>query len=134
MPPDLLAHALAAKGFMPEDEGDLLVKLDTALGKIGLIALATVPALSCTILAARPPVYDKVSARVEIYESGLVNRAAGGTGIPALEWAERAASALHGYVPAGRAAQFYLDPDGSIVPEAHPDLVIYHVKLKLGKR
>jgi predicted O-methyltransferase YrrM len=24
MPPDLLAHALAAKGFMPEDEGDLL--------------------------------------------------------------------------------------------------------------
>ncbi|WP_205472591.1 class I SAM-dependent methyltransferase [Nocardioides sp. SYSU D00038] len=24
MPPDLLVHALAAKGFMPEDEGDLL--------------------------------------------------------------------------------------------------------------
>ena len=117
-----------------QDEGDLLVKIETALGKAGLIALATVPALSCSIVSANPPVYDRVSARVEVYEAGIVNRDASGSGISALEWAERAARALQGFVPAGRAAQFYLDPDGSIVPEAHPDLVIYHVKLKLGKR
>ena len=27
IPPDLLAHALAAKGFMPEDEGDFLHRI-----------------------------------------------------------------------------------------------------------
>lgn len=116
------------------DDGDLLARIETAIGKIGVLAIAAVPKMNCTISSARPPIYDQISARVEIYENGILNRSESGTRIDALEWAERAASALHGWMPDGRRQELYLDPGASIAPEAHPDLVIYHVNLKIGKR
>jgi hypothetical protein len=133
--------AVAGFGDLPgqcpvlaQDEGDLAAKLDAMLGRLGVVALITVPELNCTISAARPPIYDQVKARVEIYENGLMNRSASGTDIPALTWAERAAAALHGWTPPGRQQEFYLDPAGSITPQAHPSETIYLVNLKLGKR
>ncbi len=56
MPEDLLAKALAAKGFMPEDEGDLLYD-------VAVDALATGPGLEVGSYCGKSAVYLGAAAR-----------------------------------------------------------------------
>lgn len=56
MPADLLAHALAAKGFMPEDEGDLL-------HRVALERLPHGPALEVGTYCGKSAIYLGAAAR-----------------------------------------------------------------------
>ena len=56
MPEDLLAHALAAKGFMPEDEGELLYR-------VALRQLPEGPALEVGTYCGKSAVYLGAAAR-----------------------------------------------------------------------
>jgi predicted O-methyltransferase YrrM len=56
MPEDLLAHALAAKGFMPEDEGELLYR-------VALRQLPDGPALEVGTYCGKSAVYLGAAAR-----------------------------------------------------------------------
>ena len=57
MPADLLAHALAAKGFMPEDEGDLLYR-------VAVDRLPHGPALEVGSYCGKSAIYLGAAARV----------------------------------------------------------------------
>lgn len=56
MPPDLLTHALAAKGFMPEDEGELL-------HRVALERLRHGPALEVGTYCGKSAIYLGAAAR-----------------------------------------------------------------------
>jgi len=56
MPPDLLVHALAAKGFMPEDEGELL-------HRVALERLPHGPALEVGTYCGKSAIYLGAAAR-----------------------------------------------------------------------
>ncbi len=56
MPPDLLSHALAAKGFMPEDEGELL-------HRVARERLAHGPALEVGTYCGKSAIYLGAAAR-----------------------------------------------------------------------
>jgi len=80
---------------MTEDKGDLDTLITAALERIGLCATVMLRKAGNVPKNVSSPVFRDLALVVEVCEQAEFNRGKGGTGITALEAAEKAATVLH---------------------------------------
>jgi len=104
---DVVRDAIAADSFFAdavaagtvevfsENEGDPDARIDEALARLGLYILVRIGKARCNNPNLRGVVLDRIEIPVECGENVLLNRAEGGSGITALEAAERVLTICH---------------------------------------
>lgn len=107
-----------------EDKGDLINQIDTAIAKMGIVAIVSVPGATAKSEASRIIVADATLA-IQIVESPLINRGRANS-ITASEAAEQIAVLLHlNKLPCG-----FLPVFRKISPEAYADeYIVYNIEL-----
>jgi len=122
---------LSSVDVIQEDRKDIVTAIQTAVKKIGLCLVVSTAAATTTRPNLPGPHLDSIQFQVDACEHVLINRAASGSGISALEAACQAAAALHHLRPsAGGGCVYLTDPGIQHIPD--DTFLIYRTHFRIG--
>lgn len=103
------AHeTLASVDAMTEERKDLTNEINKALRSLGLVLVINTAVANATRPNQPGPTFDQIQFSVDVIENVLLNRAATGSGIPALSAAYEVARALHWKQPSIGSGTIYV--------------------------
>lgn len=126
---------LAGHDIISEDKGDLENRIRTSLAKLGLAICVMTPALTVKS-RSNSRVILKVKIVIDISETAILNKAASGERLPALDAALAVRKAcdwkttgLGSPRPDTELDRFEMDKDAPLTLVPDPTLICYHVNL-----